>query len=151
MKKLFLFSCIVYFLFSCKSNKADQPAVTDDSATAPIIYLWESDLDDSTGDLKMKKIETDLDTLAADTIAARLSGEHLVLQYVKTSHDTIFIRIPDSDYLTQRLGSTGAMMRMAMFVYDFTELPGIRYVNFDFEEGDHAAPGTYSRESFNNQ
>jgi len=37
---------------------------------------------------------------------------------------------------------------MATATYTLTEAKGINYVDFDFEEGDHAVPGTYSRESF---
>jgi hypothetical protein len=49
------------------------------------------------------------------------------------------------------MGSTGPTMFLSSAVYNLTEIPGIRYVNFDFEEGDHASPGTFSRESFKDE
>jgi hypothetical protein len=38
---------------------------------------------------------------------------------------------------------------MAIATYTLTEMAGIKYVHYDFEEGDHAEPGTYSRANFN--
>jgi hypothetical protein len=70
------------------------------------------------------------------------------LQYVKTSHDTLFVKIPDSEVLTQQMGTTGAKGYGISCTYTLTELPGIRYVHFDFEEGDHARPGTSDRNSW---
>lgn len=60
----------------------------------------------------------------------------------------MFIRIPDSEYLTQRMGSTGAYEYMIAVTFTFTELEEIEFVNFDFELGDHAKPGTYTRQQF---
>ena len=151
MQKLIVLFFAAFLLFSCKNNSSDQQAAKEDSLTAETVYTWEADLNDSTGDLQMKKVESDLDTLDGNILAGYLSDEHITLQFTRSSNDTAFIKIPDATYLTQQMGSTGAMERMATYVYNFTELPGIHYVNFDFQEGDHAQPGTYNRASFNNQ
>ena len=76
---------------------------------------------------------------------------HVQLEIVKTSGDTLFIKIPQSTYLTQQMGSSGSITYLAEAVYNLTEIPGIHYVNFDFEEGDHAQPGTFNRDSFKNE
>lgn len=70
------------------------------------------------------------------------------LQFKKISGDTLYVKIPESNYLTQQMGTTGAEMYMANATFNLTELPGIKYVNFDFNEGDHAAPATLSRGNF---
>lgn len=67
------------------------------------------------------------------------------LIYDKTTADTIFVRIDDAMYLTQQMGSEGASAYISEVVYGLTELPGIKTVNFQFKEGDHAVPGTYDR------
>ena len=72
------------------------------------------------------------------------------LDYIKTSHDTIYVHIPHSEMLTERIGSTGAEMYLASATWSLTELKGIKYVNYNFEEGDHASPGVYNRNSFKN-
>jgi hypothetical protein len=46
------------------------------------------------------------------------------------------------------MGSAGAESFMITTTYSFTELKGINYVSFDFEEGDHAMPGVYNRNSW---
>ena len=75
-------------------------------------------------------------------------NDKVVMEYVKKSGDTVFVKIPDSDYLTRQMGTLGAHAYMATATYTLTEGKDINYVDFDFEEGDHAAPGTYSTESF---
>ena len=61
---------------------------------------------------------------------------------------TAFVKILDSDRLTQGLGSSGAQEYLAQVTFSLTSVPGIHSVDFNFEEGDHAAPGTYDRERF---
>ena len=61
---------------------------------------------------------------------------------------TAFVKIFDSGRLTQGLGSTGAKEYLAQVTFSLTSVPGIHSVEFDFEEGDHAAPGTYERQRF---
>ncbi|MDX1905611.1 MAG: hypothetical protein SF053_01155 [Bacteroidia bacterium] len=67
------------------------------------------------------------------------------ITFIRQRGDTIFVKIPDSQYLTQSMGSYGAWQCLAEVTYTLTELPGIRYVSFDFPEGDHARPGVYQR------
>ena len=45
-------------------------------------------------------------------------------------------------------GTTGADDYMSTTTFTLTELKNIKYVNYDFEEGDHAMPGTYSRQYY---
>lgn len=141
-------SVLLLFIVSCSNNKPEE-------AETPVaeIYLWEAGLNDSTGLLQMKKIISPVvDSLSVTSVTGYINGEdsNIQLEYVKTSGDTVFLKIPDAEYLTQRMGSSGPTMYLAGVVYNFTEIPGIKYVNLDFEEGDHAQPGTYSRESFSN-
>ena len=46
------------------------------------------------------------------------------------------------------MGKTGADAFLAKATYTLTEHKRIAFVYFIFEEGDHAAPGKYSRENF---
>lgn len=58
------------------------------------------------------------------------------------------VEVVDGEYLTQRMGTTGAHYYLTAATFSLTEAPGVRAVDFIFEEGDHAAPGVYTRESF---
>jgi spore germination protein GerM len=153
MKKLSTLIFISLLLASCGNNKADQPEVDDDTASAAITYAWQASLNDSTGKMEIKKVEaTDLDSLSPASLVAFINKKNssIHLDIVKTSNDTVFLKIPDATYLTQQMGSSGADMYLAGVIYNLTELPGIKYINLDFEEGDHAAPGTFTRDSFKN-
>ena len=70
------------------------------------------------------------------------------LDFVNILHDTIFVKIDNSEYLTQQMGTAGATVYMISATFTLTELPNIKFVNFDFEVGDHALPGTYGRKGY---
>jgi hypothetical protein len=70
------------------------------------------------------------------------------LKLVNVNGDTAHIEVINAGYLTQRMGSTGAEQFLAIATFTLTECDNIRYVNFIFEEGDHAIPGYYSRRTF---
>jgi hypothetical protein len=153
MKTLFFLSFTALLFISCGSNKADEPIVEEDSPIA-INYAWQASLNDSTGKLEMKKAEAaGLDSISTASIIDYInrSDSSIHLDIVKISNDTVYLKIQDATYLTQRMGSTGSEMYLAGAVYNLTELPGIHYINLDFEEGDHASPGTFSRDSFKDQ
>ncbi len=79
-----------------------------------------------------------------------MAWENVKLVLVKTSNDTLYVSIPDSEFLGQQMGSAGAQAYMASTTYNLTELKNIKYVNYDMEAGDHVSPGIYSRKSFEN-
>ncbi len=145
MKKVFYILGTGLFLLSCGSNK-NEPA----ELPATEISMWKIDQDSTGNLLRQKMIAPEMDTLTAENIISYLNSNNpsVKLDYVKTSGDTLFLKIADANYLTQQMGSSGSTVYMAEVVYNFTELPGIRLVSFDFQEGDHAQPGTYTRESF---
>lgn len=153
MKIFFLLALIYLLMPACGNNKGDEPLSEDDSTTT-INYAWQASINDSTGNLEMKKIEAiGLDSLSTMSIIDYInaSDSSVQLAILKTSNDTMYIKIADATYLTQRMGSTGSSLYLAAVVYNLTELPGIHFVNFDFKEGDHAQPGTFNRDSFKNE
>jgi hypothetical protein len=70
----------------------------------------------------------------------------ILLQGIKGT--TAQVVVENSVYLSQRMGSAGAQDYLASATYTLTECPQIAAVEFDFPQGDHAAPGTYTRGSF---
>jgi hypothetical protein len=73
------------------------------------------------------------------------------LVLIKTSGDTVYLKIPEATYLTQQMGSSGPTMYFANLVYNLTEIPGIKNINVDLLEGDHAQPGTFNQDSFKDE
>lgn len=147
------FILLLVLFIGCK-GKSDKQAPEQDTTITKTVYGWESFINDSTGRLEMKKKEnTGPDSISTGAVLGYINktNPNIQLQLLKQSNDTLFVKIPDAEHLTQRMGSTGPTMYFANAVYNFTEIPGIKYVNFDFDEGDHASPATYSRESFKDE
>ena len=113
--------------------------------------IWAYDFDSILKDfrpIKLRKIIND--TLTAEEIEriVNRTWPKIQIKYVKSKNDTVFVVIPESEVLTQQMGTTGADQFMISTTYSFTELIGIKYVSYDFEFGDHANPGVYDRQSW---
>ncbi len=164
---LFGFGISIIILISCNTGNKDKNAnpdvvIEDTVFEAPPVngdsglhvknesMLWH--VDDAEG-LKLRKPKVSgIDTMSVKNVIQLINANYdsIHVDYIKTSHDTIYVHIPHSEMLTERIGSSGAEMYMASTTWSLTELKGIRYVNYDFEEGDHASPGIYKRDDFKN-
>lgn len=155
MRKYFFVAGLI-FLAACTGNDSSKETGNEDSTELPgvaydITPVWSYEYDSASGAINMKKLrEPNKEETSAPTLVTILNSTwpDIQLQLVKTSRDTMYVNIPQPTVLTQQMGTTGATQYMAIATYTLTEMTGIRYVRFDFEEGDHAAPGTYSRADF---
>jgi hypothetical protein len=149
MKKAYLLLYLtVTIIYSCGNNKADQPVADTDTVATQNIYYWQAT---DTGRMVMnKKIGIGPDSLTPQSVTRFLNTLHpnVQLVFTKKNTDTVLLDIPQAAYLTQQMGSSGSLAYLAETVYNLTEIPGVNFVTFNFEEGDHAQPGTYSKESF---
>lgn len=156
MKRL-LYCCLL-MAASCNSGK--QEATPPDSTTiaaadssAVVIsdahYFWEADLSGKAMEMK-KARPVPADSLNTEAILGMLNTEYpeLKLELLRSAGDTVFVKVGNSTYLTQRLGSTGAEAVLAELTYNLTEAAGIHNVHLSFKRGDHATPGTYARTDF---
>lgn len=66
------------------------------------------------------------------------------LKFIKISADTVYLRVINDFYLTRSMGTAGAEEYIVKSATSLLEINGIHYVDFDFDMGDHAYPGTYS-------
>ena len=112
-------------------------------------YIW---LYDYAAEIPVRLNKVNPDTLTPEKLIYlinkyRVQGK-IILDFVKVSRDTIYVAIKESTYLTQNMGTTGADDYISTTVYTLTELKNIKYVSFNFSEGDHARPGTYSRQYY---
>ena len=132
-------------VFETSNNDgSDSPVVIKNSPS-----VWSADFETATNTYKIHKpVNSRLDTLSAQKLVSLANWDSVHVDFIKTSHDTMYVSIPNSEYLTQRIGSTGAENFMATTTFTLTEMKGIKFVNFKFKEGDHASPGVYSRADF---
>lgn len=70
------------------------------------------------------------------------------IEYIKVTGDSISIRILDDEYLTEQMGSSGAMCFLAETVFTLTENDLIKFVRIEMDYGSHASPGLYTRDNF---
>lgn len=120
----------------------------------PAEALWEYQFDTIANDFRPVKVrDVRADSLTAEKIEAIINNTwpNVQIRYLETSGDTVAIEIAESTILTQQMGTAGAKQFMVSTTYSFTELSDVRYVSFDFEEGDHAVPGVYHRGSWNSR
>jgi len=164
MRTIFYILCAasIFIFFSCNSNNNNAKVVVmdtvydnaNDAGTDSMLVaknqslLWH--VEDTAGLKLVKPLAPGIDTMSAKSIIELINNndDSIYIDYVKTSHDTVYVAIPNSQMLTEGIGSTGAEMFMASATFSLTELKGIHYVNFAFKEGEHAAPGVYDRTYF---
>ena len=164
MKKTIFILGFILIISGCTDTKQAKPvvdeteknAVMTDSNESSFVYneseaIWGFVIDTITGNEKLIQLKpVEKDALTAELVEEIINKTwpRIQIKFLKTSNDTAFISIPDSEVLTQQMGTAGAESFMVSTVYSFTELKGIKYVSFDFEVGDHASPGVYDRNSW---
>lgn len=160
MKNKFIYFASLILLAACHQDSKQTSSTQQDTlvaekpaakpaqiAEAP----WSAKLDTVTQKFKMTpSAMVNTQDLDPDNVCKALNAKYpeIIAHFVRQSTDTVFVKIPDATYLTQSAGSTGAEIYMAEATYSFTQIPGVNFVNFDFAEGDHAAPGTFKRGDF---
>ena len=154
---------LIFLIISCSKTQQDERMTNESdeksevSSESSVVYdsseaIWIHDYNQQTKEFKVKQVRSvDKDALTGKTLEKinNKSWPRVQIKFIRTSNDTVFVSIPDSKVLTQQMGSAGAKSFMITTTYSFTELKGINHVSFDFEEGDHAIPGVYDRNSWN--
>lgn len=138
------------------SDADEKSEVNSESSVVyePLEAIWGFDYNQQTDEYEVKQLRSvDRDALTGETIEKIINKAwpRVQINFIRTSNDTAFIAIPDSEVLTQQMGSAGAESFMVSTTYSFTELKGIQHVSFHFEEGDHGVPGVYNRNSWDYQ
>lgn len=107
--------------------------------------LWTVDITSKT----LKKPKSSM-TPVLGTVINSLNAQYPEIQLVNPvmGHDTLIMKIPNSDYLTNQIGSSGAAQYLAQAIINLTSVPGIKYVKLNFEMGSHASPGVWTRADF---
>lgn len=159
----YLFLLLNILLISCGNDRENAAADVEEEATVDSIatensapeykpdsklYIWRSTFDYK----KVKNSVVSPSIIQVDSLIKGLNEfyENVKLEKSKQSGDTLYTFIKDSEYLTQRMGTTGAETYLADVILNLTSVPGIRYVKIDMAEGDHMQPGTWSAEDFKN-
>lgn len=154
--RVLIFVLLGFTLLSACRNERE-PTVSDadsvgDSVGSKEINLppYNVEINEKTGQLSLVRSNQNLEGAGVDDIVAAINEKYpdIKLDLVKAGNDTISLKIDDATQLTQGMGSAGAESYLAELTYSLTELKGVKAVRLDFEEGDHAMPGVYTRDDF---
>ncbi len=132
-------------------NKDTSPKIiiadTFESA-GTILYVWLVDFENKT---KKRNPKFKSEYLNIDTLIKGLNQlyPNIKLDKVKISGDTLFTNILDSEYLGERMGTSGAAQYLADVIINLTSVDKIKYVKIDFDLGSHASPGIWTAKDFN--
>lgn len=165
--KLFLIFAIAFFFGACNSNQDDTVKTPPEVETSDTVTTIENNADsmktivnrsmiwsvqpEGANNEKLKAPDSvQLKTYSYSNLINLLNQNYPEIQMIfkKISHDTIYVKIPDSKNLTNGIGDTGAQNFLASATFTLTELPNIHFVNIEMKSGDHAEQGVYSRNDF---
>jgi hypothetical protein len=161
MKRIYFAALILTVFISCNTKQSDEKVTDKDSTVLNNLtdsgslktdahYLWSADLAPKKGVIMKRLRPVVTDSLTPANILQLLNETYpeIPLRVTKLSNDTIFVKINNSNYLTQQMGSSGPEVYLADVTYNLTEIPGINFVAIVFKAGDHASPDIYSRTDF---
>lgn len=156
MKKIFHPLIVLLFFTACQSNEESTSATASqaDSVITPETVLelpYNAQFNEQTQKVELNATQQKGTKLNMSEMVSAINIKYpeIKLELLKTGHDTAYVKIDNAAFLSERLGSAGAMVYLAESTFAITEIPGIKAVNFNFKEGDHASPGTYTRQNFN--
>ncbi|HJS54857.1 MAG TPA: hypothetical protein VJ765_09945 [Chitinophagaceae bacterium] len=144
----FVIIILIAFIFSnCRGT--DKEADEIEYGFSDTILVWETNTDS----MIMKRDRTIPDSVI--TINRVINGlnekyPEVQLVFLRQSNDTVYTRVPNSDYLGEQMGSAGASAWFDDAVINLTSVPGINYVSFSMNLQSHAGSSVISREKYNN-
>lgn len=150
----------------CNTGSSDTNADTDTIATIieeeeideekrsgyyPEFAFFYLEFDENLGTERIIKQRVIDETIDPEFIQKQLNLTYpdVIINNIDQKDDVMNVIIEDATFLTQQMGTYGAQEYLLHVVYAFTSLPDIKAVNFQFKEGDHAEPRTYTREDWN--
>ncbi|HET6722586.1 MAG TPA: hypothetical protein VFH07_07530 [Chitinophagaceae bacterium] len=136
---------LIFLFFSCSND--DKKISENGYAVSDTLLAWETNADS----MIMKRDAAVPDS--AITIRRIINGlnekyPEIQIDVIKQSGDTIYIAVPDGEYLGNQMGSAGSSAWFADAVINLTSVPGINYVSFKMDMYSHASSGVISQEEY---
>ena len=139
---------ILVLIAACKcNNEPNKPTSADSTLVIPDTLLaYEVNTEAKT----MKRFtEVPDSAFTASRVINGLNDKYrnIHLQLVKQSNDTLYVSVPDNEFLGERMGSTGASSWFQDAVINLTAVPNVNYVHIQMQERSHALPGVFSKQN----
>jgi len=135
-------------LAACKCNNDQNKPTAEDSVIEIPDTLLVYDVNTDTKTWK-KFTEVPDSAFTAIRIVNGLNQKYpeVQLQLLKQSNDTLYVSVPNNEFLGERMGNAGAVSWFSDAVLNLTGVSGITYVNMQMERRSHALPGVFTKEN----
>jgi hypothetical protein len=154
MRQLIPFILFLAIAAACNNEASKEetettgtPATEQQWFATDTVIVW----DCNAADKERKKIYTPIDSVPM--VEPLLNGINKTYGEVKlkpdhTSADTLYVSIPEAEWIANRSGNTFADQYFSFAALNLLELKGIKHVSFLFKAGSHAEPHTWSNADF---
>jgi hypothetical protein len=138
----------IVLVTACKCNNDQQEPITEDSILVIPDTLLVYDVNTDTRTWK-KFTEVPDSAFTASRIVNGLNQKYpeVQLQLIKQSNDTLYVTVPNNEFLGEQMGNAGAVSWFSDAVLNLTGVPGVTYVNMQMEKRSHALPGVFTKEN----
>ena len=140
------------FLISCGNANSDKTTTEAEE----IIYdypdtllAWEVNPDS----MQMKRITIFPDSsITVSRIVNGLNDKYpnVHIELLKQSADTVYINIPNADYLGEQMGSAGSSAWFADATINLTSVTGVNYVSYKMDLHSHAESNVLGKDAYKN-
>lgn len=147
MKKIHVIFALLLLITACKcNNDKTKPASGDSVLVIPdTLLVYEVNTEAKT----IKKFtEVPDSAFTAQRIINGLNQKYsnVQIQLIKQGNDTLYVSVPNNEFLGERMGSTGASAWFHDVILNLTSVPGINYLQIDMEKRSHAMPGLFKKD-----
>lgn len=144
---------VMVWITACSGPEKSVPPPSDEDSAEVVMEQPDTVLFWVVDDYKKIKTQVYKDTSEITEPQSVVNGINSIfpdipLQFQKLSNDTVYASIDSSFKFSDDMGSSGALQYLSTVIVNLTTLKNVNYVNLQFPEGSHAAPGVYSRKAF---
>lgn len=148
MKISHLIIVAIVLITACKCNNDQNRPTAEDSILVIPDTLLVYDVNTETKTWK-RFTEVPDSAFTATRIVNGLNQKYpeVQLQFLKQSNDTLYVAVPNNEFLGERMGNDGASSWFSDAVLNLTGVPGVTYVNMQMDRRSHASPGVFTKEN----
>lgn len=148
MKISHLIIVSIVLITACKCNNDQNRPTAEDSILVIPDTLLVYDVNTETKTWK-RFTEVPDSAFTATRIVNGLNQKYpeVQLQLLKQSNDTLYVAVPNNEFLGERMGNDGASSWFSDAVLNLTGVPGVTYVNLHMDRRSHASPGVFTKEN----
>ena len=147
MKNTMIVVVSLVLIVACKCNSEQtDPSASDTTLVIPdTLLVFEVDTEARTF---RRFTEVPDSAFTAQRIVNGLNQKYanVQLQLIKQSNDTLFVTVPNNEFLGEKMGSSGASSWFQDVILNLTSVPGVNYLNIDMQQRSHATPGTFKKD-----